>query len=94
MFSKKITLIGVAVVQLALIFFYIYTQSSIIKLTYANQDTERTLQALLKREKELTRELLDEQNPEKLQQQAASLSMKKARISDIKNIPTPEPESA
>jgi cell division protein FtsL len=84
MFSKKIVIISFVVVQLILIFFYIYTQSVIIQLTYSFQDAERTFQELHKRKKSLTHDLLQAQEAQKLKTYATQdLAMKKARLSDI-----------
>jgi cell division protein FtsL len=89
MFSKKIVITGFVTVQLMLVFFYIYTQSVIIQLTYSFQDAERTFQELQKRKKELTHELLQTQEAQKLKTYATQeLQMKKARLSDIKQLPT------
>lgn len=88
MLSKKVTLVAFFVTQLALIFFYIYTQSIIIKLNYSIQDSERRFQELQKKKKELTHELLQEQDPQNLKHYAThDLQMKKARLTDIKEIP-------
>lgn len=88
MVSRNIIITGFITVQLILIFFYIYTQSLIIQLTYSFQDSERTFQELQKRKKDLTHELLQAQEAQKLKSYATQeLQMKKARLSDIKELP-------
>lgn len=88
MLSKKIILAAFFATQLSLIFFYIYTQSIIIKLNYSIQDFERKFQELQKKKKAITHELLQEQDPQNLKHYATcDLQMKKARIADIKEIP-------
>ncbi len=95
MFSKKLVISGFVTIQLLLIFFYIYTQSIIIKSTYAFQDSERTFQELQKRKKDLTHELLQAQEAQKLKTYATQeLQMKKARISDIKELPIANPSTS
>ena len=88
MVSRNIIITGLIATQLLLIFFYIYTQSLIIQLTYSFQDSERTFQELQKRKKDLTHELLQAQEAQKLKNYATQeLQMKKARLSDIKELP-------
>jgi|GEM_PF-7091613 cell division protein FtsL len=84
--TKKIFIVA-GPVQLLLIFFYIYTQSICIRLTYSLQDAEYTLQELQKRKKELTHELLQNQEAQHLKKYATKeLSMKKIRITDIQEM--------
>ncbi len=90
MFSRKLVISVVISIQLALIFFYIYTQSIIIQLTYSFQDTERIFQEMEKRKKALTYQLLQEQEPQTLKNYAHELRMKKTRLSDIKKLPPHE----
>ncbi|MBY0110042.1 MAG: hypothetical protein K2X90_02960 [Candidatus Babeliaceae bacterium] len=91
MFSRSIITTIFISVQLALIFFYIYTQSIIIKLTYSFQDTERIFQEVEKRKRTLTQELLQEKESQKLKNYAThELRMKKTRLSDIKDLPLHE----
>lgn len=88
MVHKKIIITGFVAAQLIIIFFYIYTQSIIIKLTYSFQDQDRIFQELQKRKKDLTQELLKAQDAQKLKTHATQeLQMKKARLSDIKELP-------
>lgn len=91
MISKKIIITSFIVFQLILIFFFIYTQSIVIRLTYSLQDTEHTLQDMRKRKKDLTNELLQAQQAPALKTYATQeLQMKKARLSDIKDLPVHE----
>jgi len=88
MVHKKIIITSFVAVQLILVFFYIYTQSVIIQLTYSFQDADSTFQELQKRKKDLTHELLQAQEAQKLKTHATQeLQMKKARLSDIKELP-------
>ena len=88
MISKKVAIMSFAVIQIALIFFYIYMQSMVIQLTYAIQDSERAFHESQKKKKELTQALLQEQDVQKLKSYATyDLRMKKARLSDIKELP-------
>ena len=67
MVHKKIIITVFVAVQLILIFFYIYTQSIIIKLTYSFQDADRTFQELQKRkDRDQEKKYLCEKNGIKL----------------------------
>ncbi len=89
MVSRRIIITAFISLQIVLIFFYIYTQSRIIKLTYRFQDSERALQELQKKKKDITHELLQAQESQKLKNYAVNdLQMKKIRLSDIKQVPT------
>lgn len=74
--------------QFILIFFYIYIQSTIIKITYSIQEAEYLFQDLQKKKKSVMHELLQAQEPEALQEYAINeLHMKKMRITDLQELP-------
>ncbi len=84
---KRTFIISLVALQLGLIFFYIYTQSTIIKLTYACQKNQNRLDELQKNERQLMHELLQLQKPQELKAYALhELGMKKATIAHIKKL--------
>ncbi len=84
---KRTFIISLVALQLGLIFFYIYTQSTIIKLTYACQKNQNRLDELQKNERQLMHELLQLQKPQELKAYALhELGMTKATIAHIKKL--------
>lgn len=84
--KKNIFIIVFIGTQIFFIFFYIHTQSRIIKLSYDKQKNEKTKNNLIQRKQELKQMLCATHNYGVVKQFALEKNMKQITLSQIKKI--------